>query len=212
MKRNERTLYNRLKKEVTPDTINVEIPVDYTHEGRQAIHELLTIGKGLYVTGIYWNDIMECYCIHYERAYTETAKGIKAAQEAADIDAITADMEYSDWTWTGYKKPAQQPAEAPQTADAAQQDEQTNATAEAAQDATQAATDAAEMDNLKAIRDNITTDPTPENIRAAQDAINRHFVEIDPLDIDTPRKIRAALTDIINGIYWDMATDITAKE
>ena len=140
MKRNERTIYNRLKKEVTQDTINVEIPVDYTHEGRQAIHELLTIGKGLYATGIYWNDIMECYCIHYERAYTETAKGIKAAQEATDIDAITADMEYRDWTWTGYKKPAQQPAEAPQTAAPAQQDEQPTATIEAAQDATQAAT------------------------------------------------------------------------
>ena len=50
-----------------------------------------------------------------------------------------------------------------------------------------------------------------EVIRAAQDAINRHFVEIDPEDIDTPRKIRAALTDIINAIYWDIAEDITPR-
>ena len=76
--------------------------------------------------------------------------------------------------------------------------------------ATEAApTDAAELDSLKAIRDDITTDPNPDTIRAAQDAINRHFVEIDPEDIDTPRKIRAALTDIINAIYWDIAEDIT---
>ena len=59
-------------------------------------------------------------------------------------------MEYSDWTWTGYKKPAQQPAEAPQTAAPAQQDEQTTATAEAAQDATQDATDTTENNTTPA--------------------------------------------------------------
>ena len=37
MKREERTLLNQLRKSVTPDTINVEIPVNYSHEGRQAI-------------------------------------------------------------------------------------------------------------------------------------------------------------------------------
>lgn len=83
------------------------------------------------------------------------------------------------------------------------------ATEDATPATTTAPTDAAELDSLKAIRDDITTDPNPDTIRAAQDAIKRHFIEIDPEDIDTPRKIRAALTDIINAIYWDIAEDIT---
>lgn len=121
MKRVERNIYNNLRKNVTENTINVEIPVDYTHEGRQAIHELLTIEKGLYVTGINWNSIEGCYCIHYDRAYTETAENVKREQESADIDSITADMVYSDWTWNGYHKPT----EAPQTAEETKAEEPT---------------------------------------------------------------------------------------
>lgn len=210
MKRDERTLYNRLKKEVTPDTINVEIPVNYTHEGRQAIHELLTIEKKLYVTAIYWNDIMECYCIHYERAYTETAENIKREQEAADIDDITADMEYSDWTWTGYHKPTQDATAAPQTAATAAPTDSTTPAENAAENATQAAQ--TELDSIRAIRDNITTDPTPENIQTAIDAIREHAPDINPDELHSPREIRATLTDIINGMYWDMGPDITNTE
>jgi hypothetical protein len=72
-------------------------------------------------------------------------------------------------------------------------------------------TAAAELDTLKAIRDNITTDPNPDTIRAALDAITAHAPETDPAELDSPRAIRAALTDIINAIYWDIAEDITAE-
>ena len=122
MKRFERNTYNALRKSVTAETINVEIPVDYTHEGRQGIHEMLTIEKGLYVTGINWNSIQECYCIHYERAYGETAEGIKAAQETADIDTITEGMKWSDYTWNGYKKPS---TESTETTTEEEEEEQT---------------------------------------------------------------------------------------
>jgi len=120
-----------------------------------------------------------------EAQRTEAAKLRREA--AATREAITASN-------------AQATAEAPETSEETESEEQTTAP-----------TDAAELDNLKAIRDDITTDPNPDTIRAAQDAVNRHFIEIDPEDIDTPRKIRAALTDIINAIYWDIAEDITPR-
>lgn len=114
-------------------------------------------------------------------------------------EAVTRYQEYNGCL---YKRTMYQPAEQEQEAPAETETEQ-------ATEETTAPTDAAELDSLKAIRDDITTDPNPDTIRAAQDAINRHFVEIDPEDIDMPRKIRAALTDIINAIYWDIAEDIT---
>ena len=42
MKRIERNTLNSLRKSISADTINVEIPTSYSHEGRQAIHEMLT--------------------------------------------------------------------------------------------------------------------------------------------------------------------------
>lgn len=108
MKREERTLLNQLRKNVTPDTINVEIPVSYTHEGRQAIHELLTIEKGLYAPCIYWNDILGEYCVHYEHTMGDpTATATKRDQETLDIDEVTAELPRRDRTWTGYPKPTE---------------------------------------------------------------------------------------------------------
>ena len=95
--------------------------------------------------------------------------------------------------------------------EASEQEQEAPAETEQTTEEATTATDAAELDSLKAIRDDITTDPNPDTIRAAQNAINRHFIEIDPEDIDTPRKIRATLTDIINAIYWDIAEDITPR-
>ena len=108
MKREERTLLNQLRKSVTTSTINVEIPVSYTHEGRQAIHELLTIEKGLYAPCIYWNDILGEYCVHYERTMGDpTATATKREQETRDIDEVTAELPRRDYTWTGYHKPTE---------------------------------------------------------------------------------------------------------
>lgn len=104
MKRNERTIFNSLRKTVTGETINVEIPEDFSQEARQAIHELLTIEKGFYACAIFWNSIQEAYCIHYERAYTESAQSIKAEQEAQNIDNIMRDLPRRDYTWNGYQK------------------------------------------------------------------------------------------------------------
>lgn len=99
MKRNERNTYNGLKKTVTADTIYVEIPVTWTHEARQAIHELLTIEKG-----------MVAYCIgpdvitHESTVrYTHGCPSIRRAQESADIDSIMQGLRHTDYTWNGYK-------------------------------------------------------------------------------------------------------------
>ena len=141
MKRIERNTYNSIKRNTTADTINVEIPVEYSHEARQAIHEYLTI-NGMRVTGINWNSIQECYCIHWEPARTETAEAIRSQQENADIDDVTKGMEYSDWTWNGYRKPA----EAPTTAPAAEADQQPTDT----ENAPQAAPAAPQVDPITA--------------------------------------------------------------
>ena len=99
MKRNERNTYNGLKKTVTKETIYVEIPTAWTHEARQAIHELLTIEKG-----------MAAYCIGpdvitHESAirYTHGCPSIRQAQENADIDSIMQGLRRTDYTWNGYK-------------------------------------------------------------------------------------------------------------
>ena len=181
MKRIERNTYNSLRKSITADTINVEIPVEYTHEGRQGIHEMLTTEKGLYVTGINWNSIQGCYCIHYERAYGETAEGIRSRQEAADIDSITEGMVWSDYTWNGYKKPCTETEtteEETETETAAPSapsaDEETIATAEAQTTDTEEEeeeqnmftnyTEAVTEDAAQYIRDNYTAEEIAEKL------------------------------------------------
>jgi len=137
------------------------------------------------------------------RAGRIMVKGFSFSTKARKADMVEF-AEWLHWAISG-----EYPTEETETTEAPAETEQ--ATEEAAPATEAAPTTAAELDNLKAIRDDITTDPNPDTIRAAQDAINRHFIEIDPEDIDTPRKIRAALTDIINAIYWDIAEDITPR-
>ena len=105
MKRKERTIYNHLRRSVNPDTIRVEIPTTWTHESRQACHELLTTAKLMHAVGIYWNDIHGEYCLNY-------APGQDQKQESEDVDAITATFTPQPWTWTGYRKPDEPTTEA----------------------------------------------------------------------------------------------------
>lgn len=96
MKRNERNTYNGLKKNVTNDTIYVEIPVAWSHEGRQAIHELLTIEKGMHACRLCPNVLSFETVVLY-------ARGTDAAQENADIDFIAASLPVSEYCWNGYR-------------------------------------------------------------------------------------------------------------
>lgn len=112
MKRIERNTLNHLRKNVNADTINVEVPTTYTHEARQTIHELLTTGKGLYLSAIYWNDIQNAYCLHYERTLdTPECIAKRQAQESADVDTIAAELTPQDYTWTGYPKKTEEKTE-----------------------------------------------------------------------------------------------------
>ena len=99
MKREERNLLNQLRKTVTNSTIVVEIPERFTHEARQAMHELLTIEKHMIATCIGWNDIREEYCIRY---IPQT--GRTNSQEGVDADSLLK-LPRTDYTWNGYKKP-----------------------------------------------------------------------------------------------------------
>ena len=118
MKRIERNTYNSLRKSITADTICVEIPTEYTHEGRQGIHEMLTIEKHMRASSILWNDIEKCYCIHYVPTVDEYTEEIRKQQEAQDIDQIMETLPKSDMTWYGYEKPTEDTEETETTTEA----------------------------------------------------------------------------------------------
>lgn len=111
MKRIERNTYNSLRKSITDDTICVEIPTEYTHEGRQGIHEMLTIEKHMRASSILWNDIEKCYCIHYVPCFDEYDNDRRMEQEAQDIDEIMNSLPKSDMTWNGFQKPSEETEE-----------------------------------------------------------------------------------------------------
>lgn len=96
MKRIERNAYNGLKKNVTNNTICCEIPTNWTHEARQAIHELLTIEKHMHAVRICPNIINHGPVVLYVR-------GQDANQENADINDVTGFLTVSCTTWNGYK-------------------------------------------------------------------------------------------------------------
>ncbi len=96
MKRNERSIYTRMKKTVTKDTIYCEIPTAWTHEARQAIHELLTITKHMHAERICPNLLTYEPVILY-------ARGQSQEQEAMDIDAVMDTLHISETCWNGYK-------------------------------------------------------------------------------------------------------------
>ena len=98
MKRNERNTLNGLKKSVTGDTLHVEIPVSFTDEGMQAIHEMLTIEKGMAAVRINWNNIVNEYVIHY------IFSASSLDQENERISDIMKRLPVSNYTWNGYKK------------------------------------------------------------------------------------------------------------
>jgi len=108
MKRIERNTYNSLRKSITADTINVEIPVEYTHEGRQGIHEMLTIEKHMRASMICWNSIINGYVIHYVPTVDEYTEAQRMEQEAQDIDEVMDTLPKSNRTWNGYEKPAEE--------------------------------------------------------------------------------------------------------
>lgn len=108
MKRIERNTYNSLRKTITENTINVEIPTTYTKEGRQEIHEMLTIEKHMRASSILWNDIENCYCIHYVSCFDEFDNERRMEQEAQDIDEIMSSLPKSNMTWYGFEKPSEE--------------------------------------------------------------------------------------------------------
>lgn len=108
MKRIERNTLNHLRKYITEDTINVEISTEWSHEGRQAIHEMLTIEKHMRASMICWNSIQECNVIHYVPCFDEYDEDQRKAQETIDIDAVMDSLPVSNRTWNGFEKPTEE--------------------------------------------------------------------------------------------------------
>ena len=101
MKRQERNTLYSLKRDVTDKTINIDIPLSYTREGKQAIHDLLVIEKGFTAKRIEWNNIILEYCIAYSKSYDEQER---KEQKTEQIENIIKTLRTSDYTWNGYKK------------------------------------------------------------------------------------------------------------
>lgn len=111
MKRNERRTYNMLKKAVTPDTIYVEIPVNYSHEARQAIHELLTVGKNMVAECIGYMLIPDAesgskYGIRYIPCKGISERNEKRMnQESSDVGDVMNSLQKTVYAWNGTKDP-----------------------------------------------------------------------------------------------------------
>lgn len=111
MKRNERTIYNKLRKTVNAGTIAVQIPVDFTEEAKQAIHELLTVGKDMYAARVAWTFDDSGYCILYIPCKTAEQHKTRQQQESKPFSAVYAELRVSDYAWNGHKKPAEEAEE-----------------------------------------------------------------------------------------------------
>lgn len=96
MKRIERNTYNNLRKNVTNDTVYVEIPTTWTYEARQTIHELLTISKHMHAARICPNVLTYEPVILY-------ARGQSVEQETADIDTVMKSLRVSALCWNGFR-------------------------------------------------------------------------------------------------------------
>ena len=114
MKREERRVFNGLRKNVDEKTIYVEVPTAYTKEARQEIHEMLTIEKHMYAVRV-------CPCaadleknvVLYYHCTVSMSTAEKQAQEATDIDTLTGTLPVSVYTWNGYRAPSNE--EEPET-------------------------------------------------------------------------------------------------
>jgi len=188
MKRNERTNYNHIARDIRKNgiesIINIEVPTNYTHEARQAFHELLT-AYNLRAVCIYWNDIEKTWALHYEPARYPEAHDEKRRQETEDVDTVTARMTRRNWTWNGYPAPATETEaetaqNAPQEATAADPAQQPTET----ENAPQAATQTAEGTDEEKEAETMTTTEREalERINARQNAANL-FTNIGPADI-----------------------------
>lgn len=179
MKRNERNNYNHIARDIRKNgiesIINIEVPTNYTHEARQAFHELLT-AYNLRAVCIYWNDIEKTWALHYEPARYPEAHDEKRRQEAEDVDAVTARMTRRNWTWNGYPAPAaeaeQQPTEAENAPQAATQ--AAEGTDEKKEEADTMSTTANELqkyveDIAADLRRLYEADPTDEEREAAEE-------------------------------------------
>jgi hypothetical protein len=106
MKRNERTIYNRLRKLDTRGLINVEVRHEYSAEAQQAIHEVLTIEKGLYAVRVCPSLLDYEPCTLYIPAGTREQLETRRMQETMSAADVIKALPVSEYTWNGYKRPA----------------------------------------------------------------------------------------------------------
>lgn len=182
MKREERTTLNALRRNVTPDTIRVEVPAHFTIEGRQAIHELLVIEKSMVAVGMFWNPVTDEVCMNYAPS---TNCGDRQAQEAARIEDLERVTEYHpDRAWTGARKPA------PET----EPDEETEPTVEDALETLDRAQAALDARKDRSAWDKGVTVYASELLDGLRESIEGGY--FSPDDLAAPKLLRKAL---LNG-------------
>jgi len=105
MKREERQQLNGLQGKghatgISDATLYVEIPMHYSDEGKQAIHEYLSM-RNLKALRINWNPTLNEYTVLYA-PMTEAEK--RQAHDVESFASIVNDLRVTDTYWNGYKK------------------------------------------------------------------------------------------------------------
>lgn len=103
MKREERTQLNGLRRSVNESTIYCEIPMHYTEEGKQALHEMLTVEKHMIALRVNWNPIREEYTVLYAPARPVNCAE-RHYQEATPAAQVIAGLRVTDTWWNGFRR------------------------------------------------------------------------------------------------------------
>lgn len=104
MKREERRIYNKLRKMDTVGLLNVEVRHDYTDEARQAIHEVLTIEKGLFAISVCPSAMdFSTVTLYVPANLPEQIRTREIQENMLEKDVVSA-LPVSEYTWNGYKK------------------------------------------------------------------------------------------------------------
>lgn len=103
MKREERNMLNHLKGKngITDSTIYVEVPMRFTDEGKEAIHEYLTVSRNFAALRVNWNPMMNEYTVLYA-PMSEDAR--KAPHDYTPFAVVVETLKTSDTYWNGYTK------------------------------------------------------------------------------------------------------------
>ena len=124
MKRNERTMFNGMKKNFSVDTVYVECPVSFSTEAKDE-YRLFLLSHKFVALRVNWSPIENGYTILFAPAKTEEQNETRKNQIMMEYSEFENTLRVSDYWWNGFKKPAEQTEE--ETEETTEPAEQTEA-------------------------------------------------------------------------------------